>query len=333
MNALELMDSNLPFAAWHVPGADHITVMKGCEVSPLSGLDHAEGFVLAPFHPSAAQGALLWKGTPEALPLMNEPSRKADVTPTVPTEAYRHAFETFSKALQAGRFQKLVLSREKPFSTPFHPSEAFLRACRSYPDSFTYLCRSPQSGLWMGSTPEILLKGEGNQWQTVALAGTQPWSDHCMWDHKNRHEQALVAQYIRAQLCGLGITPTESEPQTVRAGALAHLKTTFRFASDVPLSQIVNALHPTPAVCGLPRDEAIRFILENEGHHRSYYSGYVGTLAPGAAALYVNLRCLHNHTLYAGGGLLPESTLESEWTETERKMCTMLNIMSNELLV
>ena len=108
-------------------------------------------------------------------------------------------------------------------------------------------------------------------------------------------------------------------PQTATAGELAHLRTDIRFAlpSTGMLGSLLRALHPTPAVCGLPKDEAFRFIGAHEGYDRSYYAGFLGRLSPGGhTALYVNLRCMAcsgetgAFRLYAGGGLLPESVLD-----------------------
>ena len=91
-------------------------------------------------------------------------------------------------------------------------------------------------------------------------------------------------------------------------------------------------LHPTPDVCWLPKDTAYRFILENEGYDRKYYSGFIGWLDPeGRTDLYVNLRCMHIEDeqlpLYAGGGLLSSSELNDEWQETEKKLQTMRRIL------
>ena len=120
-----------------------------------------------------------------------------------------------------------------------------------------------------------------------------------------------MASYIRRQLLSLGIRSTESGPYPAYAGALSHLKTDFHFSlkDNKNLGDLLKVLHPTPAVCGLPKEEAYRFILENEGYDRKYYSGFIGWLDPeGRTDLYVNLRCMHIEdeqlTLYAGGGLL-----------------------------
>ena len=96
----------------------------------------------------------------------------------------------------------------------------------------------------------------------------------------------------------------------------------------------MKRLHPTPAVCGLPKEETYRIIRENEGYDRSYYSGFIGWLAPeGKSDLYVNLRCMNilrgSFVLYAGGGILASSEIESEWLETEAKMQTMKRLINS----
>lgn len=250
-------------------------------------------------------------------------------------QLYSNCFHTFTEPLLQGELDKLVLSRRLPLPRParFSPGRAFYRACRQYSRSYIYLCHTPQTGTWLGSTPEILLSGKAGAWHTVALAGTLPLRNGdlpVVWDDKNRREQQIVAAYIRKQLRSLGIRFEESAPYAARAGALAHLKSDFRFAlpRHNNLGDLLSLLHPTPAVCGLPKEEAYRFILRHEGYDRSYYSGFIGWLDPeGQSDLYVNLRCMHlspgRCILYAGGGLLSSSSLEDEWQETEDKFQTM----------
>ncbi|EKC80440.1 protein containing Chorismate binding protein, partial [human gut metagenome] len=99
------------------------------------------------------------------------------------------------------------------------------------------------------------------------------------------------------------------------------------------LGDVLDALYPTPAVCGIPKDEARRFILQYEHQSRKYYSGFVGPISPkGKTHLYVSLRCMNilddgSCELYAGGGLLKESEMEKEWKETEAKMQTILSVL------
>jgi isochorismate synthase len=258
-----------------------------------------------------------------------------------PSSDYKLRFEAFSKALAGKEFEKLVLSHcfSVPRKSGFSPANVFYRACRRYIRSYVYLFHTPQTGTWIGSTPEVLLAGKGNEWHTVALAGTQPVTNGKLpetWSENKREEQQLVTDYIRDCLLSFNIKPEEKGAYTVQAGELAHLKTDFRFSlsESQNLGKLLKALHPTPAVCGLPKEDAFRFINENEGYDRRYYSGFIGRLNPYEQTdLYVNLRCMQIEDkrllLYAGGGLLASSDLKEEWAETEDKLLTMFRIIEN----
>lgn len=347
------------FAVYRIPGEPCPRwVRQGSGLPRLldqvTDLNEQKGFVVAPFRASEkypivliradeagcwGEGELGVEGecgaTQEKWPPENAQAGK----PTQPDTLYRHCFRLFAEPLLQGDMHKLVLSRRQQLGLPagFSPGKAFERACRRYTRSYVYLCHTPQTGTWLGSTPEIILSGKGGAWQTVALAGTQRYAKGMYldaWDEKNRREQQIVAAYIRDRLATLGIRAEESGPYPAKAGELAHLKSEFRFAlPDAPrLGDLLALLHPTPAVCGLPKEEAYRFILAREGYERSYYSGFVGWMDPaGDTDLYVNLRCSHigpdGFTLYAGGGLLASSRLEEEWQETEDKLQTMKAVL------
>lgn len=331
----------------------------------LTDLNGKRGFVLAPFQATEQHPIVLicpehiergWEAITETLTLFAK--EHADKIPE-PTELplstlttqirqtasdeekinYSQAFERFIEPLRQKTFQKLVLSRCTHQELPegFSPLSAFVNACNSYPRMMISLCHTPESGTWLGSTPEIILSGHDTQWHTVSLAGTMPMQGDTMpteWSDKDQREQAFVSDYIRRTVKQFGNKITEKGPYTARAGQLVHLKTDFNFMlkDTSKLGNILNELHPTPAVCGLPKAEAYAFIAENEGYDRSYYAGIIGWLDPeGDTSLYVNLRCMHimgkRSTLFAGGGILPSSTLQAEWEETQQKLKTMLNIL------
>ncbi len=349
-----------PFAVYRIPGEKVprlLTQAKG-EVRliyALKELNGQRGFVIAPFQVSEKCPVVLiqpdqW-GQPLSVDDDAEEDRKIALRMqgqesfhTSFTEEYAACFHTFINALRDKVFDKLVLSRYLTIDkvADFSPSSIFRAACKHYIHSYIYLCYTPQTGIWLGSTPEIILSGEKDEWNTVALAGTQPLQDGRLprvWDEKNRKEQDYVASYIRRQLLSLGIRSTESGPYPAYAGALSHLKTDFRFSlkDNKSLGDLLNVLHPTPAVCGLPKEEAYRFILQNEGYDRRYYSGFIGWLDPeGRTDIYVNLRCMHIEdeqlTLYAGGGLLASSELNDEWLETEKKLQTIKRLIATPLL-
>lgn len=242
-------------------------------------------------------------------------------------KAYNQAFTLFQSVIP-DRFQKLVLSRCVTSPYKSDPLDVFRRACMEYPRTMVYLVYTEETGYWLGSSPEILIAGNKSHYKTAALAGTM--TSDGPWTYKNQKEQAFVADYISETIAPLCNYVEEEGPYTSRAGNLYHIKTEFHFTllPDVCISDFINQLSPTPAVCGLPKDEAKAFILANEGYDRKYYSGVVGMLdEDGETNLYVNLRCCNikdgEVTLYAGGGILYESMADNEYTETEEKLKTM----------
>lgn len=345
----DLIRDGKSFAMYRIPGEEQPHFMMQAFGEPrylyqIEELNEQSGFVIAPFCLGREYPIVLIQPDCWELPKNKvnveeiRPGRFEEVLSTDAFEAYADCFDLFINALRDGTFQKLVLSRKMTVekSPAYSPAMAFYSACKRYIHSYVYLCHTPQTGVWLGSTPEIILSGEKGVWNTVALAGTQSLQDGRLpqdWNAKNREEQEYVAAYIRTQLLSLGIHSEENGPYPAYAGALSHLKTDFRFAlsDNHRLGDLLKLLHPTPAVCGLPKEEAYRFIIENEGYDRKYYSGFIGWLNPqGKTDLYVNLRCMNVEdetlTLYAGGGLLASSELEDEYQETEKKMQTMLSI-------
>lgn len=337
---------NRSFAIFRIPGEDRLHIVEPGAARPqmlrsIEELNGRKGFVIAPYHVSETLPIVLIEGGLKEIPFdpaglrISLQKRKTEATPPI-DEDYRQRFHTFITPIRERQFKKLVLSRQIQVGKEegFSPLKAFLAACVKYTRSYVYLCHTPQTGTWLGSTPEMLLTGEGNVWNTVAIAGTQPLQDGELptnWDDKNLIEQMLVAYYIRTQLSSFGIHAIEKGPYTVRAGELAHLRSDYLFSlpDDCHVGNLLHLLHPTPAVSGLPKEEAYGFVLSNEGHDRSYYSGFTGWMQPRVkTGLYVNLRCMNirekDFILYAGGGLLPSSTLEDEWKETEDKLQTML---------
>lgn len=338
------------FAIFRLPHASHCTLVAQNEGEPLrlaspTQLNGLSGFVMAPFQPSSSEPILLIR--PDRLEQDPELSLLDCCLPADGREAvggtpetYAADFATFHQALEEGRFQKLVLSRcaTEPNDGSRKPLELFRQACQLYPRLFIALVSTPQSGTWLTATPEILLEGQQHHWRTIALAGTMRLHDdelqgegqHLRWSTKNIEEQRYVASYIADTLRQVASDVREEGPRTVRAANLVHLRSDFNFtlAEDMRVGELLGALHPTPAVCGLPKEEALRFIAQHEHTPRSYYSGFMGPLNVQAEThLYVSLRCMQitreYFRLYAGGGLLRDSVEQKEWRETEAKMETM----------
>jgi isochorismate synthase len=174
----------------------------------------------------------------------------------------------------------------------------------------------------------------------MALAGTQIFkgSADVQWPEKERREQQFVTDYILSKLKKYDLKITR--PYTLQAGSLLHICTeiTGILSPRNSLKDLISALHPTPAVCGVPENLAKTFILNNEHYDREYYTGYLGELNMNdkQTNLYVNLRCMKTEpdpvghiraSLYIGGGITVDSIPEKEWEETVAKSNTIKRVL------
>lgn len=229
---------------------------------------------------------------------------------------------------------KVVLSRH----TALFSTRSLVGLAEAYmalnPDNFGYLCFTPETGVWYGSTPELLLEtGETpDEYRTMALAGTR-WSDDAPWDAKNLSEHATVVAYISGVLASQGLEVESEECRTLLTNGVEHLCTPITARGDADFGRLLSALNPTPAVAGVPLETALAEIDIMETHQRRCYAGAVGVCTGGRIHAYVNLRCafaapaeaeegrLHGwiHNVYSGGGLMADSDPDTEWEELERK--------------
>ncbi|PQJ17176.1 MULTISPECIES: isochorismate synthase [Nonlabens] len=239
--------------------------------------------------------------------------------------------------LQQGDLRKVVLSRKQTIKSHLSQVKLLERLLNLYPTANSYFFYHPKVGAWMGATPELLLKIENTTLKTMSLAGTVAYDGvtDIYWGKKEREEQQLVTDYIVEQLKLTDATDIEtSQPQTVQAGAICHLKTDIEAQINPNnMYKYLNALHPTPAVCGMPTKQALQFIKENEGYERSFYTGFLGVVNNNNknAEFFVNLRCMELNdktaTLYVGGGITALSHAQAEYLETVNKMGTMLRVL------
>lgn len=322
------------------------------EICSYKGLEGHRGYVFAPFKTSEKNPILLIEpDETETMPINSMPDFSESEFYVRDIEAehnlYMSNFQLFHKQLIDGRFDKIVLSRrsyERTFGN-VEPKILFMRACKLYPRMFIALIHTPQGGTWLTATPEILVESDKDKLHTMAIAGTmrisetdtdiaikerKENSDISEWGCKDRREQHYVAAYIKECLQDFSTNIVEHGPYTLRAGMVKHLATDFFFTlkDNKGLGDLIDELHPTPAVCGAPKKLTYRFIIENETCEREYYSGFSGPLdCDEGTHLFVTLRCMKiedkSFSLYAGGGLLKDSDGQSEWFETEAKMETM----------
>ena len=351
------------FSIYRLPHDNHATLIRQMEGEPAelyacSELNGKEGFVLAPFDITEGQPILLIRPDEvETINLCNLSlagiSGLVDCPsvlsgPSIGSSRFSYSidFANFHSQLELGTFRKIVLSRcaDSQTEAPISPLDLFCCACENYPRLFISLVWTAKSGYWLTATPEILLESTDKGWRTIALAGTMKLEGENLkgegetvtWSTKNIQEQRFVTTYITECLEQFTGDFHEEGPFTVRAADLVHLRSDFTFSIPAPqqIGNLLQVLHPTPAVCGLPKREAFQFIIRNEHTPRRYYSGFMGPLSlvvPSADSpqthLYVSLRCMNIegniYHLYAGGGLLKDSVEEQEWNETEAKLETM----------
>jgi len=260
------------------------------------------------------------------------------------------------KQIEAQQFKKVVVSRkEEVILKETNPFQLFKRLLSQYKTAFVYCWYHPKVGLWLGATPETLLSVVGNRFTTMSLAGTQAYieDEAPVWQAKEIEEQQLVTDYIVENLKTEVEHFSVGNVEAIKAGNLLHLRTKISGVITSNLKTIIDALHPTPAVCGLPKKETKQFILKEESYNREFYTGFLGELnlkeeksrntnrrnvennaynsIKTVSNLYVNLRCMQltdiKANIYVGGGITKDSIPEKEWEETVAKSGTMKSML------
>ena len=355
------LSRNLSFVTFRLPQQDHSTtyIQKnhretgGSAIEDLHGVD---GFIMAPFDTRNGHPYHLIR--PDLMAESNQINRtvlrqveELEAGPSVSwkdpdpyvigKEAYMKQVKGIKSSISNGAFQKAVLSRIRAIDGNYLSiiPKLYLAMCRKHPNAFVYLFKSDKE-CWMGASPEPLLRLRENRVSTVSLAGTRSFAERHMnidkWTIKEALEQEYVTRYIHDVLHSFGIRDYRvSSPYVKKAGNLVHLRTDFSL--DIKrikgkLWDLVEALHPTPAVAGQPKDDAIRFIKELEPHDREYYTGFLGPVSKDAELdLFVNLRCMKITpayiSLFVGGGITLESDPGDEWDETRLKAESLLKIL------
>jgi isochorismate synthase len=241
------------------------------------------------------------------------------------------------------KIKKVVLSRSRKIKlkSSFDLLKTYQELCLNYPNAFVSLIAIPGAGTWLGASPELLVCIDKHKiFKTSSLAGTQKLEkglklSEAVWTQKEIEEQALVSRYIINCFKTIRLREYEEDgPYTIQAGDLIHLKTDL--SADIKKvnfpdlgTLMLDLLHPTSAVCGMPKEEAMEFIIDHEETDRSFFSGFLGPVnIDEETHLFVNLRCARildkgTAVLYAGAGITKDSDPEKEWLETEMKMRTM----------
>ncbi len=324
------------FALYRLPGGqERVHFCMQADAALRTRQAGEPGFLLAPFDGEALFIRRELDAPPAAATFAPLPAQRP-ASPATTREKYDRLFALYS-AQMPQPLHKIVLARTEdiPAGDDFSPAAAFRSICERSPQHFNVLLHTVEHGTWLCSTPELLLRGSGDSWETMALAGTRPagHDENAPWDAKNRREQQLVTDYIRECLQDRWEEGGISRTRTLRAGAVEHLCTRFRFRMNpAQLPVLLATLPPTPAVCGHPVAAARNWLRRQPDIERELYAGYLGPVAEGDVQLFVTLRCMRLYTglcrLYAGGGLMPDSDADAEWRETQVKMLGMRQLLT-----
>ncbi len=346
------LKKDLTFAAFRRPGAPvTLWAQRQPDLETVDGSllwEVNDVFLVAPFRIEGERIAMIrsdvdlsfgeWGSDISALfeCVGDERERRVSAADT-PKDVFMHAVDAARSHINNGALEKVVLSRT--CTVPLAKEELaglFMQACRERAHAFVVLMHTPDHGTWLGASPERLILAEEDHMRVDALAGTMASddapADPAAWGNKERNEQQLVINSVLETFSRCGALNTVAfPPETVGAGEVVHLRS--RIEADLgagALSDVVLALHPTPAVCGTPRNPAREFIDQHETHDRGCYTGFWGPWYPdgGRTELYVNIRCLQ-HTgeraiIYTGAGITAGSDPQKEWEETEQKAQTWL---------
>lgn len=354
--------NNLTFAAYRLPNQTSQSILvqekrNAEELENLSEITSLKGFLVAPFLQSENNRMFVIKPDfyfSEEVPdeLFNQISSIKHPAPEIKSVArpyqvskkeYLEQIETIMNVIKTGKIQKAVLSRIKLVSSvneEFLPA-IFLKLCELFPRAFVYVFKT-ENHFWMGATPEPFAFLKNNVFQTSSVAGTKENSEKFLgienWGNKEKQEQNFVSEHIDKVLHSNHWENIEQNgPYVQQAGNLLHLRTDFisnASTSNGNVGNLLNNLHPTPAICGSPTKEALEIITSVEKHNREYYGGFLGPLGiHNPIMLFVNLRCMQitgsRLVLYSGGGITIDSNPEDEWHETEIKTGTLLSVIKN----
>lgn len=239
---------------------------------------------------------------------------------------YQQKLRNVIDFIKENKLPKLVISRRKLLNikdSGINLSQTFLNLCKSYPNAFVYFFIK-NGKCWMGAFSELLGKFNKKtaEFETMSLAGTIPVNES--WTKKEIEEQKPVTDFIKNILNKFSEEVEQSETFDHISGNIKHLRTDFKTKIESEnLEKIIAELHPTPAVCGIPKEFCRKAIEKFEQHPRNFYAGYIRVETEETVQYFVNLRCAeffrNQAIIYVGGGITAESSPEKEWMETELK--------------
>lgn len=266
-----------------------------------------------------------------------------------PAEGYRGRVRQALSAIASGDCEKIVVARAVDyfFDRPFRPLVTLAGLRERFRDCYAFSLENAAGQSFIGASPERLVQVAERRLRTEALAGTAPRGSGAREDaklghallqsDKDRREHAHVVASICRRLGALGVAcEAPVEPVLRVLPNLQHLQTPLEaeVPAGVHLLDLVAALHPTPAVGGVPREAAVPLIAELEPFARDLYAGAIGYFDHrGEGEFFVGLRSGlvdgSRARLYAGAGIVAGSDPDAEWRETEMKFTALRDAIAN----
>ena len=336
-----------PGAEWRGYGDGFVILPSLCYTKTEDGFWQTENTIL---HPNGHQRP------PVSTTLQNTHASARHDSLFAETEAegsvrdrWRTSVDRALKLIRNGELEKVVLARRLliHFPNPFIIEKALRSLITSNPEC-TIFAFSENGTTFLGATPELLIRTEADQAESVCLAGsaprgTTPAEDQLLGktllkDSKERWEHELAVRAVAESLEGLcsGLRWQEA-PQLLKLRNVQHLATIFGGvnAKGAHVLDYVERLHPTPVVAGSPRPRAMSLIRQMEGMDRGWYAGPVGWFdASGKGEFTVAIRSAlvrsRDAILYAGAGIVEGSDPDREYAETSLKLRTLLTALDVE---
>jgi len=235
--------------------------------------------------------------------------------------------------LKHDQAKKVVLSRIISFPHQGLTADSIFTALNEkFPSAAVFAFTDEHDVTWLGASPELLFRKRGVVYQTISLAGTRKTGSEEPWGEKEREEQRLVTDFIQQELENLGAEKILlGEVKSRSAGSVEHLCTEIQFEYSGDWTNVMKALHPTPAVCGLSRAEAMQLIHQLEKHDREYYTGLIGMEQGSSVDVYVILRCMklsaNRIDVFVGAGITDSSVPKLEARETRWKAESLTEVI------
>lgn len=315
------IDQGIPFAVYRKPHQKtcfYIQEGKGSKVFVFSSFDQKQQFRIT----YKKSKIITLSQQEKTLQLPHTVFTNDNISETIYTKRIQHVIDY----IKEGEADKIVFSHSILKEYELDLWHTFKALCEQYLNAFCYIWYHPETGIWLGATPEILTKIKGENLKTMSLAGTK--TPEQTWSLKELKEQSVVSEYIQEQLKPFSKEIQLGEVQTISSGSIEHLLTDISATlKEKKYKKVIEKLHPTPAVCGVPVEKAQAYIKEFEKYDRLFYTGFLGIFEENTVELYVNLRCAQLNTsqikLYVGGGINALSDPQKEWQETQWKSQTI----------